>query len=94
MTPMTPMRLAEILASIDRGDAWDRTAVELAREVERLRALPVIAACGECPAHAEVGEEGPNGADGIGYVCGHHSDLRAAAPGDVPPAWCPLRGAR
>lgn len=34
---MTPERFEEIVASIDRGDAWDRTAVDLVREVQRLR---------------------------------------------------------
>lgn len=90
--------IGEARAHVER-DAWlsrgtRRTLGVLLAEIDRLRALPVLPTCGECPAHAEVGDDGPNGADGIGYVCGHHEDLRATGPGDTPPSWCPLRGER
>lgn len=88
----------EAIASGDDGTVYGpdllRAAPALLAEIDRLRALPVIATCGACPAHAEVGDEGPNGADGIGYVCGQHYELHATAPGDTPPSWCPLRGGR
>ena len=97
---MTPERLAEILASIDRGDTWDRTAADLARslgesrtEIDRLRALPVIATCGEC-GHAPSRYARPR-------VCQHQALFDREDPAlltvehaDVPPAGCPLRGAR
>jgi len=35
---MPPARLAEILASIDRGDSWDATTVALARALSAARA--------------------------------------------------------
>lgn len=82
---MTPERLAEILASIDRGDTWDRTAVDLAREVRRLRALPVLRTCGEC------GHRLPS-------FCDHPSIMslpkgrREIDYGAEPPSWCPFRG--
>lgn len=84
---MTPERFAEIVASIERGDTWDRTAVALVREVQRLRALPVLATCGECRWCHES----------AGGTCMHdraHIEHEIDGADRPPPTWCPLRGAR
>ena len=97
---MTPEREAEIRESIARGDVWERAVSELLAmldrlraEIDRLRALPVIATCGECKYRDDAGvhRESQEWCD--------HPRLRPGPDAPVssdaaPPEWCPLRGAR
>lgn len=53
---------------------------DLLAEIDRLRALPVIATCGECGFY-----EAP--------ICEHILGLRSVDDENaIPPEWCPLRG--
>lgn len=75
----------------------DFAAVQLAinagAELDRLRALPVIATCGECG----WARDGGHSYDGPLVVCGKitHDSLgrrQTMSVADEPPTWCPLRG--
>lgn len=77
---------------LDRVRAVVEERDALRADVERLRALPVIATCGAC------GYESPS-ADAAGDVCNvcTHSGPNQWQPVRVdkaPPTWCQLRGAR
>lgn len=76
------------LTILDRGSVNDLFA-----EIDRLRALPVLATCGEC-GHAPSRYARPR-------VCQHPAlfdredpVLLAVERADAPPTDCPLRGAR
>jgi hypothetical protein len=67
-----------------------RHAGVLLAEIDRLRALPVLATCGACGWHVDF-----DGARECVYprtrmVVGAVESVAS----DPPPAWCPLRGAR
>lgn len=97
---MTPEREARIrdtaaafIALMGRGSDADpaTSIVDLLAEIDRLRALPVIATCGEC-GHTPSRYARPR-------VCQHPAlfDREDPVPltvehADVPPAGCPLRG--
>lgn len=66
---------------------------DLLAEIDRLRALPVIATCGECG----WARDGGHSYDGPLVVCGKitHDSLgwrQTISVADEPPTWCPLRG--
>lgn len=84
---MTPERFRELRASLVGQTDRDK-ALELLAEIDRLRALPVIATCGECGWHVDS-----LGARDCGYpgMCGAVGSVESDP---APPAWCPLRGAR
>lgn len=99
---MTPEREARIrdtaaafIALMGRGSDADpaTSIVDLLAEIDRLRALPVIATCGECG----WARDGGHSYDGPLVVCGKitHDSLgrrQTMSVADEPPTWCPLRG--
>lgn len=98
---MTPEREADIRA---RAAVWPVAmvdAVDLLAEVDRLRALPVIATCGDCRrAQQDIKRwrcEHPGAprlsvSERVGP--GPTGDCPSVDPYAAPPTWCPLRGAR
>lgn len=78
---------AEIAKHAAEVDAQRATNERLTAEIERLRALPVIATCAS----------GCRWLDGGGHWCSHPTtrgnDIMRGGD-DPPPSWCPLRGAR
>ena len=80
---MTREEIADEIVSANRG----MHSRELA---DAVRALPVLATCGECGWHRE---------ERLGHFCTHatadetQESLRVSRD-DVPPSWCPLRGKR
>ena len=80
---------AEIAEDVDRAREVND---KLAAEVSRLRALPVLKACGQC---ADFVLDSQRERDG-GW-CEHqqqpdgHVDRRASSASAAPPSWCPLR---
>lgn len=86
--PMTPARLEEIDAiMLEIHDTWTvgRALRDLRREIDRLRALPVLPTCGEC---RHIWGEGA-----AGHTCTHERGNEGpVSPRAAPPSWCPLRG--
>lgn len=87
---MTPEREREIRSAVEEADPpyWlDRAAIDLLAEIDRLRALPVIATCEDC-AHLRRYVGMPD-------YCAHTSTVGRDTDADAaPPEWYPLRGGR
>lgn len=87
-------RLLTLRDDLVAGGSWVARDVSCVRaEIDRLRALPVLATCGEC-GHAPSRYARPR-------VCQHPTlfdrddpALLTVEHADAPPAGCPLRGAR
>lgn len=63
----------------------------LLAEIDRLRALPVIATCGECGYRSSrLGSE----IGAVMRVCTNAYPPRETDYDAAPPGWCPLRGKR
>lgn len=60
---------------------------------DAVRALPVIATCGECKCLAHYLGTGPSFCRHP-RACGNERGLTYIAADDAPPSWCPLRGQR
>lgn len=85
-------RIASVPKAYGMPDSEDAETLALVAEVRRLRALPVIATCGDC-SHFDGDSQRERG----GGVCCH--GFRGDFVGDTneenpPPSWCPLRGKR
>lgn len=94
---MTREEIAERLRANATGDLHRALA-------DAVRALPVIATCGECRRATMLGQQ--RDAQGMpGYACTHDLLLGTPVEGRMvtasalnsaiaPPSWCPLRGKR
>lgn len=77
----------EALARLELEAATARARAKLETALaDAVRALPVIATCGECGWCVEELH--------VGSWCDRDAKQRDVSAGDAPPSWCPLRGKR
>lgn len=86
------MTREEIADALDVAAYTVQEPVGLARLADAVRALPVLATCGEC-GWATDDPESPSD-PGSGEWCGRDAKRRQIRTDAAPPSWCPLRGKR
>ena len=76
----------------ERGPGMTKFLMALGGEIVRLRALPVLATCGEC-GWATDDPDSPTD-PGSGEWCGRDERKRQIRTDAAPPSWCQYRGKR